>query len=328
MMVKIDKIFKTNEELVDVLERRNMIVQNKKWATRILDYENYYCVINGYKNIFVTSTNPEDTYRDGTNFNELVGLYTFDRLLREKLLTELLRVEHIVKSRIVYVFSKYHGHEHTAYLRHENFNSSGFENFKRVNYLIYDMLKLVDPKKARNGAIKHYIKNYNYIPLWVLSKEMTFGKLNSFYACMNLEEKEEVAASFGLNAKEFKSVIDFMADVRNKCAHGERIYCYSRDLPKPRPIICLKEHEFLVIPKTDAGYMNYGRNDILALLISLRYFVASDRYNHLLDKIDRALHKKLEKRLKSVNISVVENIMGLNCDWLALKHNISIEKRN
>lgn len=330
MTSAMQKIYKPNEELVNLLVSRNMNVLNKSWAAKILDYENYYCVVNGYNKIFITSTVPEDYYRDGTTFNELLALYTFDRTIREKLLTELLRVEHIVKSRIVAVFSKYHGHDHTSYLRPENFNSVSFENFKRTNSMIFDMLKLIDSKKNRHGAIKHYMDKYGYVPLWVLSKVMTFGKSNSFYACMKFEEKEEIASTFGLNPKEFKSLIDFMADIRNKCAHGERVYCYSKDLPMPRPISRLKEHSLLEIPEGKSGYMHFGKCDILASLIALRYFVAPTRYNHLLDKIDRALHKKLAKRLKSVDVSVVEKIMGLNCNWLLLKYDIGIDvqKRN
>ena len=75
----------------------------------------------------------------------------------------------------------------------------------------------------------------------------------------------------------------------------------------------------LCIPKNKSGYKLYGSQDILALLISLRYFLSPNRYNELLSKIDYALHTKLAKRLVSINVTVVENIMGLNCDWLKLK---------
>lgn len=318
MTITMQKIYKPNEELVNLLISRNMTIYNKPWAAKILDYENYYYVINGYNKIFITSTIPEDYYRDGTTFNELLALYTFDRTIREKLLIELLRVEHIVKSRIVSVFSKYHGHDHTSYLRPENFNSTSFENFKRTNSMIFDILKLIDSQKKRHGSVKHYMDKYGYVPLWVLSKVMTFGKLNSFYSCMKNEEKTEIAAAFALTPKEFKGVIDFIANLRNKCAHGERIYCHAKDVPLPRPIPNLKEHDMLGIPKNKSGHRPYGTQDVLALLISLRYFLSPNRYNNLLNKINYALHNKLQHRLTSIDISVVENIMGLNCNWLLL----------
>ena len=76
--------------------------------------------------------------------------------------------------------------------------------------MIFDMLKLIDKQQKIHGAVKHYMDKYGYVPLWVLSKVMTFGKLNSFYACMLEEEKTKVAASFNLNSKNFKNLIDFL----------------------------------------------------------------------------------------------------------------------
>ena len=146
----MQKIYKPNEELVDLLISRNMTIINKSWAVKILNHENYYYLINGYNKIFIASTAPEDYYKDGSTFNELLALYTFDRTLRENLLIELLRVEHIVKSNIISVFSKYHGHDHTAYLRPENFNATSFENFRRTNSMIFDMLKLIESKKKNS----------------------------------------------------------------------------------------------------------------------------------------------------------------------------------
>lgn len=313
------KPFKPNTELIELLRSRNLNIPREDFALKMLDYENYYYVVNGYKKIFIDSTSPNDIYKNNASFDEIVALYTFDRRLRELLLVELLRIEHIVKSRIIAVFSEHHGSDHTSYLRTENFNVKGFTNFKRTNEMIFTMIKLIEKQKTKHGAVKHYIDKYNYVPLWVLSKVMTFGKLNSFYACMLENEKNAVAASFGLSAKNFKSIIDFIANLRNKCAHGERIYCHVKDIPVPRPIPILKEHIKLNIPCNNNGHLYYGTQDILALLICLKYFMQYDRYNRLLDKIEYALHNKLANRLKSVDISSVEKIMGLNSDWMVLK---------
>ena len=131
---------------------------------------------------------------------------------------------------------------------------------------------------------------------------MTFGKLNSFYACMLAKEKEEVANSFSLSAADFKSMIDFIADLRNKCAHGERIYCHSKDQRVPRPIPDTPHHKTLTIPRNRKGY-KYGKCDILALLIAMKYFLHPDRFDKLIYHIDYALNEKLKKRLRSIHCS-------------------------
>lgn len=308
------KPFKTVEEQIDILKRRKMSFPNEKFARKVLSFENYYYVVNGYKGPFINSTLPEDSYKPGVTFDELVALYSFDRKLREFLLIDLLRIEHVVKAQIIITFSKNHGQDHTSYLRSESFNVAGFENFKRTNALIFEMLKLIDKQKDHHGAVSHYIHNYGFVPLWVLSKVMTFGKLNSFYACMLASEKEEVANSFNLSASDFKSMIDYIADFRNKCAHGERIFCHSRDQRRPRPIPDTLFHSLLGIPRNKKGY-KYGKQDILALLIAMKFFVHPDRFSSLIYHIDFALNEKLRKRLHSIPCTDIQRTMGLLGDW-------------
>ena len=310
----MSKPFKTIDEQIDILKHRKVQIPDEKFAKKVLAYENYYYVINGYKAPFIASTNGEDAYKNGTEFREIIALYSFDRKLREILLPELLRIEHSIKAKIIYVFSSHHGSEHTEYLRPESFNSITFSNFTRTNALIFDLLKLIHKQKDKHSAIRHYMDKYGSIPLWVLSKVMTFGKMNSFYACMKKEEKEEIAKSFGLNSAHYKALVDFIATFRNKCAHGERIYCHIKDQYPPRPIPFLPIHDQLRIPINKKGY-KYGTNDILALLIAMKYFLQGDRYQKLIKRINYALNKKLAKRLHTISCDDIKRIMGLVGAW-------------
>lgn len=316
-MRKPTKPVKTIAEQLEILAKRKVKIRSPKLAARILKYENYYYIINGYKAPFISSTNGEDVYKNGTSFDEIVALYTFDRRLREILLPELLRIEHSIKASIIDVFSRRHGENHTSYLRPESFNSQAFSNFRRTNALIFDLLHLIEREQKRHDAIAHYMESYGYVPLWVLSKVMTFGKINSFYGCMLREDKDEVAASFGLGAGDFKSLVDCLATFRNKCAHGERVYCHVKDQKKPRPINSLAIHSRLALPHNAKGY-KYGTQDILALLVAMKYFSQSDRYQRLIHKIDFALNKKLAHRLHSISVEDIMQIMGLVGDWQQL----------
>ena len=48
--------------------------------------------------------------------------------------------------------------------------------------MIFDLMKMINKRKFNHEAIAHYVNKYGFVPLWVLSKVMTFGKINSFYA--------------------------------------------------------------------------------------------------------------------------------------------------
>ena len=311
------KPHKTVDEQLNILKSRNVYIPRKSFARRILTYENYYYVINGYKTPFIASTQPDDTYKPGTSFHEIFALYSFDRRLREILFPELLRIEHSVKSIIIDVFSKHHGHDHTSYLRPNSFNTTPFDNFKRTNALIFDLLKLIDKQRSRHGAITHYMDKYQFVPIWVLSKVMTFGKINSFYGCMLLNDKIEVATAFNLQPSQFKSLVDFITIFRNKCAHGERVYCHLKDQKKPSPIPELPLHDKLNIPHNMKGY-KHGTQDILALLIAMKYFLQPDRYANLIRRIDYALNIKFARRLHSIPCSDIQEVMGLldKYDWM------------
>lgn len=79
------KPFKTHVEQVQILQNRGLIVQDIPAVIKILERENYYNLINGYKELFLESpknSTVEETYRIGTTFEEIFSLYSFDRSLR------------------------------------------------------------------------------------------------------------------------------------------------------------------------------------------------------------------------------------------------------
>ena len=76
-------------------------------------------------------------------------------------------------------------------------------------------------------------------------------------------------------------------------------------------------HESLKIPRNDKGY-KYGTQDVLALLIAMKYFLQGDRYRKLIKHIDYALNIKLAKRLHSISVDDIKSIMGLTGNWTDL----------
>lgn len=61
-----DKCFKTHSELIEILKKRGMDfsdVDQEKKAISILEKENYYNVINGYKDLFLQKGTSTETYK-------------------------------------------------------------------------------------------------------------------------------------------------------------------------------------------------------------------------------------------------------------------------
>lgn len=105
----MDKTFKTFDEQVALLKSRGVEFKtpmSKSFAKKILQRENYYNLINGYKDLFLLKGVSEETFKEGTTVDEIYALYSFDRELRQIFLEYILRIENNVKTLIAYYFSK------------------------------------------------------------------------------------------------------------------------------------------------------------------------------------------------------------------------------
>ena len=73
----MDKIFSTTNKQLRQLRTRGMVISNGSRAKRIIEMENYYNLINGYKGLFLdrSYTGPDEAYLPGTRFEEVLALY-------------------------------------------------------------------------------------------------------------------------------------------------------------------------------------------------------------------------------------------------------------
>jgi abortive infection bacteriophage resistance protein len=67
------KIFKTYEEQLEILKFRGLNIRNESEAIKILQRENYYSLINGYKDLF-QSNKLTEMYIENTAFEEIYAL--------------------------------------------------------------------------------------------------------------------------------------------------------------------------------------------------------------------------------------------------------------
>ena len=84
------KDFKTYAEQIDLLKTRGLIINDETFALEKLKEENYYNIINGYKDLFITP-GTTDNFITGTTFEEIYYLYDFDRILRNILFKQILK---------------------------------------------------------------------------------------------------------------------------------------------------------------------------------------------------------------------------------------------
>lgn len=200
------KEFKTIEELVKLLESRG-VATNKNTYSAIAQ-ESYYAIVNGYKRPFLDlnamSSTEGDVYKDGVEFQWMYDLFLFDRDLRVLTFQYLAKAEAVIRSAVVYSFC--HNHQQgTDYLDISNYCSASDylvpKSYKQnkvkqhgsnLSSLMTTLNKRLIVKPKTRPFIKHYMNKYGFVPLWVLSNDLTFGNVINLYQLMQPNDRDEV----------------------------------------------------------------------------------------------------------------------------------------
>ncbi|MFC0265204.1 Abi family protein [Alloscardovia macacae] len=242
-----------------------MIIANSKTG-EILQREGYYSIINGYKTPFLESPHA-DTFVNGTTFDHLYQLFTFDRDLRCLIFSAIIRAEAFLRTSCAYCFTEYHQNEPNAYLRAEHYNSSMSH---QVSLLLHELKKIIQnnssPESVGNRTkpyIRHCIEMHNgEVPLWVLSNDLTLGQMFWFFQTQKPEVRGAVAQLYThvynsshkihrtISAKKLDSIYRRIKEFRNICAHDERLYC-ARPHNNNATVFQLIKDLALVIPKSE-----------------------------------------------------------------------------
>lgn len=284
---------------------------------RILERENYYNVINGYKDLFLASpatSNSDEIYKTGTTFDEVYALYTFDRELRHIYLKFLLKLENSFKTVIAHEFSAKYGYDN--YLKIANFDNSSKHNIASATKLIGDIQQEIARQMNKNHqVVTHYMTEHGYIPLWVLVNVLTFGKIENFYKNMKPVDRTIVAKQFGLHPDELAKYMHMLALARNKCAHDERFF--DMKFKERLHTKSIKNFSVLGIVRAPDGSYTYGTNDVYAIGIMFSLLLSKTEVKEFVSLMKTAF-TKLDKQMNSTPASEVMKIMGFGTNWDSL----------
>lgn len=295
------KVFKTIQEQISILESKGLIIDDYLFTEDILIRENYF-FISGYRHLFLKS--PKDrNFIKGTTFRELYALFNFDRQVRNIVFKNLLIIENNLKSIISYQLSKKYGFREKDYLRPENFTKVP-DKQRQLSDTLKKMKRQIRVNGAQHSATNHYLKNYGYIPLWVVVKVLSFGIVGELYTVMKREDQEEIAGIYDLSVNNLLTYLPILSNYRNLCAHEDILY----DHRTQKIIGDTKYHDGLDIPTTDGEYI-YGKDDLFALIIILKQLLRPEEFRLLINELSYEIDILCGK-LKVINIGKVLDTMG------------------
>lgn len=305
----MDKKFKTLQEQVDILESKGLLIEDRDECIDILLRENYF-FINGYRHLLMKS--PQDrNFVVGSTFRELYSIFLFDRYLRNIIFKNLLIVENNMKSIISYQLSKKYGYREKDYLNAKNFTNDP-DKSRRVKDLINKMKRQIRVNGQQHTATMHYITNYGYIPLWVLVKLLSFGVISDLFTVLKPEDKVGIADIYDVEVSQLEDFLPILANYRNLCAHEDILYDHRTDKSIDNNIY----HEKLGILKMDDEYI-YGKNDIFAVVIILKYLLMDAEFRLMMREIDYEIGK-LSGVIKSIPLAKILDRIGFPENYMEL----------
>ena len=307
------KEHKTFNQQLTILRNRGVVVPTNGKPKRFLEQENYYNVINGYKDLFLVKDSNNlpvepELYQEGTHFNELKALFLFDRELRILLLKYLLIFENSIKTTVAYEFSKKYPRKN-AYLDIANFVDN---DPKKVLQQISILTKTIHDKVDRTGAIKHYIEEHEEVPLWVLVNFLTMGNIANFYNILTDSTKNIIAKfytdkyrtqnkdnTFRLSSADLSACLKVANLVRNICAHDERLY--NVNLRNVR-ISQIANH---------FGIRRYDNKRFIVVILFLKIVLDKKDFQRLYKAL-RNLFNQYADEFKTVVFEDILNTMGID----------------
>jgi abortive infection bacteriophage resistance protein len=287
------KEFRNLNEQVDILLGRGLVIKNIDRTKNYLLSNNYYNIINGYSVYF--KENGQENYIEGTTFDEITHLYFFENELKRTVFNAILTAEKHLKSIFSHRFSELYNNKRYSYL---DVNCYDQNKILQVVSTINRLSKIVnDNKRYENNAIYHYVKKYNDVPIWVLVDFMDFGTLKRLIELSSPPLKGNITNDINsflndnipdigsrINSKTMISFIKNIHEIRNVCAHNNRLLDFS-----------CKSDSLLFSPlhsRYNIGQHN-RRRQLYSTVLSLQCFLSKTEY--------AVLHNTIIKRIKYLN---------------------------
>lgn len=284
------KEYKNNEELIDYLISKNVIINNRELALKNIEKYSYYSIINGYKFVFKDNDN---NYKENTSFEEIFALYEFDKNIKAIFLKFTLEIEVIIKSLMANTLAEEYGIEN--YLTLENLDENADEEL--VNDFIEKIEKEIEDNYIKHPAIKHYKDTYHFVPPFVLTKILTFGAISRYYSLLKQSDRQKISKYFKLSDKLLRQILINLTMVRNISAHSDRLFNYRNkyDISFKNIEKCYNRKEYLC--------------NLYMIIKSMKVLLDEEKYKEFENLLNKEI-EKLKDKLIVVDINDILRIMG------------------
>lgn len=252
-----------------------------------------YHRLSAYIYPFYKSPKSDLKLKEGTNFEQILTLYHFDKKLRILLFNEIEKIEVAIRSVLANIGCQ------ELDDRYWITKPEYFANADKFNQTLAVIEK--ELTSSKEDYIEDFRRNYveNYPPAWMITEVLSFGNLNYIYSNVASNQlMKRIAEYFGLKPQVFTSWLTVLANLRNMCCHHARVW--NRDF-------MLKPVEPRKTKYAWIGTLKMDKKRIYYRLCIIRYFLSSiSPNNNFNEKLLGLL-----TNFPSVDIAA----MGFNKEW-------------
>jgi len=254
----------------------------------ILVRSGYFNIVNGYKDPFTCGQDKEGNhiYFPNTSIEELYTLKMFDEKLRMLLLQRITQVEEEVRTLAGYKFDECNNEGTISWYDTKAYNSdSSIQNRMSTISAAYSQLS-----NDKSDYVQFYMKNHQQIPTWIMMKVIKFSTFIHLLRCSKKEVTHSLCELYSIldennkpNVKLLIGSLHWMRQVRNSCAHNERIYCISErnNTGGKNSHKRITEKYLKQLPKS---YLRVNENKkIIDLIVYFKYYLPNKEYKELIN---------------------------------------------
>ncbi len=204
----------STEQLARHLIDKGLLAPSREELITVLDLQGYYR-LRGY---WIT-LEESNHFLPGTTLDDILQIETFDREMSQYIFSALAPIEICLRSQLATVLANHYGTQalHCANIFKDE------EGYQRMqNVLERETLQALAVKKP---LAVHHMKKYGSLPVWAEIENTSFGTLSRMFG--NLADSaiaSEISGQFGISHAHMKNWLRHLTQIRNICAHHDRLY--------------------------------------------------------------------------------------------------------
>lgn len=207
----------TTDRQIEILQERGLLINDVKKAIETLDSISYFRLAGYWRHLEVERIAHQ--FKEGSTFDEVVELYSFDKRLRALLFIAIQTIEVSVRTKII----KHFAHDFGAFWFMDETYATNEARFESNLSVIRK-----EVSRSHDDFIIEHFRKYSepdLPPVWKTLEVISMGTLSKLYSNFSdATAKHAVAREFGLGHHKFlRSWLECLAVLRNCCAHHSRL---------------------------------------------------------------------------------------------------------